>query len=202
MPQSLGEIRQLISRVKPWVGVALILGIVLVGYYVIQGARYYDAQGIPYVGPTGKEHSNLVEIEAIVSKLAGPNPQAKVAAAELADQDLRLKELESQFSPRAANDLVKALSLAAEKTNLDLLSVNTAVPRLELVGETEYGIQPVSLTVKGPAANIATFLQSIHQEIPVASVPAIEIAGLDDVPTSSVTIFFYSRKVKSQKEAR
>ena len=202
MPHSLGEIWQLLSRVKPWVGVAVVLGVVLAGYYAVQGVRYYDARGIPYVGPNGKEHALLVEIDAIVGKLAGSKPEAKAAATALAYQNSRLEELKSQFERRSANDLLKTLSTAAAETGLELLSITMAALTSELIGETEYEIQPVSLTVKGPAANITVFLQLIHQEIPVASVSAIEIGGLDDVPTSNVAMFFYFRVEDSQDESR
>ena len=202
MPQSLSEIRQLLSKVKPWVSVAVVLGVVVAGYYAFQGMRYYEARGIPFVGPQGKEHTQLVEIDAIVHKLAGPKPEAQVAASNLADQKLRFEKLDSQFNPREVNDLLNVLSITAEDTGLALLSISTGAQRTGLHGAAEYGKQPVILTVNGSAANISTFLRLIQQQIPVASVPSIEITGLDGAPTSRISIFFYFSKEETQEETQ
>ena len=179
--------------------VAALLGIGLLGYYAFQGARYYDVRGVPYVAPEGKENLLLVEIDSIIAKLAGPKPDARRSAAELADQGLRLEELESQFQPRSANDLIKILSTTARETNLGLLSISTGVPTFELVGETEYQIQPVSISVKGQVGEISAFLRSIHQKIPVASIPGFETGGLEGVPSARISILFHFRAQESDK---
>ena len=46
MPQNLAELRQMLSRVTPWVGVAVILAVVLLGYFLVQGWRYWQASSI------------------------------------------------------------------------------------------------------------------------------------------------------------
>ena len=45
MPQNLVELHQLLSRVKPWVGVTVILAVALMGYFLVQGWRYWQASG-------------------------------------------------------------------------------------------------------------------------------------------------------------
>ena len=43
MTQNLNEPRQLLNRVKPWVAVACMLGVILIGYFAVQGFRYWRA---------------------------------------------------------------------------------------------------------------------------------------------------------------
>ena len=69
------ELRQLLNRVKPWVLIACVLGVILIGYFAYQGFRYWRAWS--------DESSLAKEISVLDGKLEAVSP--------LGDLDERLE---------------------------------------------------------------------------------------------------------------
>ncbi len=65
------------------------------------------------------------------------------------------------------------------------------VPKGETADVLAYHVRPVTIAMEGPSANLAQFLISLQQRVPVVSAPSIRISELDQVPTSKIQLLFY-----------
>ena len=191
MPQNLAELRKQLAQVKPWVYVAVALGLVLFGYYAIQGTRFYNAFGIPYVGPEGQTKTLQAKIKDIQSELGAKEPKAAEAKKKLDAQEEQLAELRQLFDYPVIDDLVAIVSATAQESNLDLLSVTTGDPQVKTFGETVYAIRPMSVTLQGDTSNFSVFLSLIHDQAPVTQARELRIGGLAHAPTARIDLAFY-----------
>ena len=191
MPQNFAELREQLAQVKPWIYVAVALGLVLFGYYAIQGTRFYNAYGIPYVGTDGKIKALRAEILEIQSELAAKEPKADEAKKKLDAKEEQLAESRQLFDYPVIDDLVAIVSATAQESNLDLLSVTTGDPQFKTLGETLYAIRPMTITLTGDVPNFSVFLSLMHDQVPVTEATALRIAGLVDAPTARIDLAFY-----------
>ena len=191
MPQNLAELREQLAQVKPWIYVAVALGLVLFGYYAIQGTRFYNAYGIPYVGPDGKTKTLRAEILDIRTELGAKKPKAAEAQKKLGTQEAQLAELRLLFDYPINDDLVAIVSATAQESNLELLSVTTGDPQVKTLGETVYAIRPMSVTLQGDTSNFSVFLSLMHDQVPVTQAMELRIAGLARSPTTRIELAFY-----------
>ena len=191
MPQNLAELRQQLAQVKPWVYVAVALGLVLFGFYAIQGTRFINAYGIPYLGPQGKIGILRAELKDIHDEINASNPNPAPAQKKLKAQELQSSELQGFFDYGATDGLVAIVSATAKESNLDLLGVTIGKPQIKTLGDTIFAIRPMQVNVQGDTPNITAFLSRLHDEVPVTSVPNIRIAGFDSTPTARIDLAFY-----------
>ena len=191
MPQNLAELREKLAQVKPWIYVAVALGLVLFGYYAIQGTRFYNAYGIPYVGPEGRSGSLRAEIKDIQDEINSSKPNPARAQRKLEGQELQLSELRRLFDYAATDDLVAIVSATAQESNLDLLSVAIGSPEIKALGDTIFTIRSMQVGVRGDAPNIIAFLSRLHDEVPVTAAPDVRITGFDTAPTARINLAFY-----------
>ncbi|MCH6552303.1 MAG: hypothetical protein IH804_09875 [Planctomycetes bacterium] len=120
MPQNLAKLRQIISRVKPWIGVASIISVVLLGYFLVQGWRYWQASG------------DVSSLKSQIKKL-DDNTKLLVEAGELAAAEADtnssngqrpVEELRSLFSPQSTENLMVIVAKTASKAGVDLTGMN------------------------------------------------------------------------------
>ena len=191
MPQNLAELRVQLAQVKPWIYVALVLGLVLFGYYAIQGTRFYNAYGVPYVGPDGKTQTLRAQLLEIQTEMGAKKPHVEEAQKKLGAKQEQLAELRQLFDYPIIDDLVAIVSATAQESNLDLLSVTTGDPQVKTVGETVYSINAMSITLQGDTPNFSVFLSLIHDQVPMTEAAGLRIAGLADAPTARIDLNFY-----------
>ena len=191
MPQNLADLREQLAQVKPWVYVAVALGLVLFGYYAIQGTRVYNANGIPYVGPEGKSKTLQAAILEVQSELGAKAPKPEETRKKLDAQKEQLAELRQLFDYPVIDDLVAIISATAQESNLDLLSVTNGDPQVKTLGDTVYAIRPMSVTLQGDTPNFSVFLSLIHDQVPVTEVSGLRISGLSGAPTARIELAFY-----------
>ena len=225
MSQDLARLRRQLARVKPWVAVAAILGLVLFGYYTFQGTRYYKAQGIPFIATegiplTGSEKLPFIGPEAIRFKapkglipaltqektdidaeLAQNQPDVESILAELEGRKQQLKELRGDFRFTATDDLLKVVSDTSRETDVNLTTITTGELKAETLNETVYRVRPISMSLQGKTADFNRFLSIIQEKIPVVGVPEIQFAALGDNPTARLTLVFYLLPEETQQQA-
>ena len=109
MPQNLAELREQLAQVKPWVYVAVALGLVLFGYYAIQGTRIYNAYGIPYVGPDGKTETLRTSIRAIQGELGAKEPKP-------AESEKKLDAKREQLAELRQNDCIGRIDIQTSRS--------------------------------------------------------------------------------------
>jgi hypothetical protein len=183
MPQSLTELRQLLSRVKPWVAVTVVLAVALVGYYAIQGARYWRASQ-----DTDSLNSKIRQLSRALR--SGP-AAGETVARQLETQQLRLAELRSSFNYPSTDELVAIVFDTARATSVELASMSVGDQQPRTLGETKFQVQPVALTVQGNMPDIYRFLAMLQERVPVVALSSINLASLDLEPSAQLQLLFY-----------
>ena len=182
MSQNSAQIRMVLSRVKPWLAVAVILGVLLLGYYTVQGFRYVQAW---------REEALLQKrVEAVRAKMASASPviQAKVS---LEARELQLDELRRQFNYGSSDDLVAVVYRIAQETGMSLETVSAGEPQPQTVEQVVYDVRPMDVTLDGEISDLYRFLSRLHQEVPVAAASSIRLSALDAAPSAQVQLLFY-----------
>ena len=183
MVSSLTELRQHLSRVKPWVGVAVLLAVALLGYYSVLGMRYLDA--------SERVASLNSEIRQLTASLGKPLPDEEALRAERESQEQRLKTVRSLFNYPESDDLVGVFSATAREAAVALGQVTVGDRRLEPLGEIHYWTQPMVATLQGETVDIFMFLSLLQQKVPMAQVVSISMSGLEGLPSAQVQLVFY-----------
>ena len=193
MPKSLAELQRHLSRVKPWVAVAALLAIALLGYYSILVMNYLNAS---------EEVASLNSEIQLLSRRLGPRPpDMEALKAEQESLGQQLEGLRDLFGYREVDHLVAILSDTAQETAVALGKVAMGDSRPETQGEIQYQIQPITATVQGEAVDIYRFLSLLQRKVPVASVLGISISGLQGLASAQVQFLFYlSPEATSEKQ--
>ena len=197
MPHSLTDVRDMFSKVQPWVGVAIMLAVLLLGYYAVQGLRYGRASADVNAVNREIEKSEQVflnlkrQIEKASERLESP---------EVAD--LRpLAELNGLFAERSSEELMADVATIAFQAKVDLSSMNPSPRRTEVIGDLEYQVETLSIAVGGPTTDIYNFLTQLHASFPVVAASDVNISGFGDSPLAQMSIRFYlAPEPKTDKE--
>ena len=187
MTQNIAGLRQVLSRVKPWAGVAVVLAMVLLVFYLVQGWRYWQASADSY--------SLNQEIQKSEEKIALMSQGSESATAELegqqADRQRSPQELRDSFSYRTTGSLMATIASVASAASVELTSMNPDFPRTEVLGELQYQVQILAISVRGETADLYSFLASLHQQLPVVIASDISIGGFDGRPQAQLQLLFY-----------
>ena len=81
--------------------------------------------------------------------------------------------------------------LLHSESALQLKSISSDASRTEHLGNLEYNVQPVGVTLEGPVDNFSRFLSLLQQKVPVVSANDVRIANLESNPTAKMQLFFY-----------
>jgi len=191
MNSSLRDVIKQLAKVKPWIALAAVLGLALLGYYGWLGMKYMGAS---------EEVSTLEsEIRTVSAALRRPAPDAETLQAELDLQDKRLSAVRSLSSNLHSDDLVGILAATARETDVFLSRIGVGDGATEQLDGVQYQTQPMSLTLAGEGTrDIFQFLTSVQRKVPLTSVPKIDITSSDEERAAQVLIvFFLSPQTKS-----
>ena len=191
MSSSLRDIGNLLSKVKPWIALAIVLGLGLLGYYGFLGMKYLGAS---------EEVSALEsEIRTVSATLRRPAPDAEASQAELDLQEKRLSAARGLSSNLHSDDLVGILAATARETDVFLSRIGVGDVTTEVLDGVEYQTRPMSLALTGEETrDIFQFLTSVQQKVPLTRVPTINITSSDAERAAQVQIvFFLSPQTKS-----
>ena len=191
MNSSLRDIRKRFAQVKPWIALAIVLGVALFGYYGFLGMKYMGAS---------EEVSALEsEIRTVSATLRRPAPDAEGRQTELDLQEKRLSAVRGLSSNLHSDDLVGILAATARETDVFLSRIGVGDDTTEMLDGVEYQTRPMSLALTGEETrDIFQFLTSVQQKVPLTSVPTINITSSDAERAAQVQIvFFLSPQTKS-----
>ena len=187
MTQNIAGLRQVLSRIKPWAGVAVVLAVVLLVFYLVQGWRYWHASADSY--------SLYQETQKSEEKIALMSESSEGATVELkgqqADRQRSLEELRDSFSYRTTGSLMATVASVASATSVELTSMSPDFPRTEVLGELQYQVQILAISVRGETPDLYSFLASLHQQVPVVIASDINIGGFDGRPQAQLQLHFY-----------
>ena len=191
MNGSLRDIGKQLAKVKPWIVLASVLGLALLGYYGLLGMKYMGAS---------EEVSTLEsEIRTVSAKLRVPAPDAEALQTELDLQEKRLSAVRGLSSNLHSDDLVGILAATARETDVFLSRIGVGESSTELLDGLLYQTRPMSLTLASEETrDMFQFLTSVQQKVPLTSVPTINITSSDAERAAQVQIvFFLSPQTKS-----
>ena len=177
------RLRQSMSRVQPWVVVAVILGVLLVGYFGVLGLRYTKASESRTVFAS--------DIQRISRSLRRNVLQLEALEAELEPRELQLEELIDQFSYPITDDLIAIVSAAADQTGVAVTSMQVGNSNINIRESTRYETQPMTITLEGGTEDLYEFLEVLYSQIPVTDVVNVRITNVDGSPSSQVGLRFF-----------
>ena len=191
MNSSLRDIGNRLAQVKPWIALAVLMGLALIGYYGLLGMNY--------LGASEQVSSLESEIRKVSATLQRPAPDAEALQGELSLQEKRLSAVRGLSSNLHSDDLVGILAATARETDVFLSRIGVGDGSMQLLNGVQYQTQPMSLTLAGEETrDIFQFLTSVQQKVPLTSVPTINLTSSDAEQAAQVQIvFFLSPQTKS-----
>jgi len=187
MRQNIAELREVLYRVKPWVGVAVMLALVLLVFYLVQGWRYWQASG-----DISSLNRDIQKSEKTISLMSHGDESAKLdLEIQQADGQRSLEELRGLFSYRSTESIMATVASVASAASVELTSMYPAAPRTAVLGELQYQVQTLAIAVRGETADIYSFLSSLHQQVPVVTASNISIGGFSGRPQAQLQLLFY-----------
>ena len=183
MAQSLTELQQVLSKVKPWVWVAAILAVALLAYYSMLGFRYVNA--------SGEVSTFKAEISDLAPKIKGTSPSVDALTAEQQTLQAKLQDVQEGFMISESDALIGIISTTAQETDVSLGRIATS----PLSSQGENGILfttlPISATLEGSTVDIYRFLSLLQQKVPPAQIADIKLTNLEGNPTAQVELLFF-----------
>jgi outer membrane murein-binding lipoprotein Lpp len=183
LPKNVAELRLYLSKVKPWVGVAVLCSLVLAGFYTIQGMKYWQAWE--------ESRTMASETQQIALKLDNEAPRLQQVAADLEAQQQKLAELQVLFDYPDVGELMGIVSTTAWETQVDLPSIAAGDPGVEAIDGMQYRTQALTFTLQGDTEAIYRFLSRLYEKVPVVSVTNLSIANPGADATAQVQLVFY-----------
>jgi hypothetical protein len=162
LSKNLTEVRERLSRIKPWSAVAGLFAAVLLGFYTFQGMEYWEAWK--------QSRDMTVEIDRITRKLDRGVPSTQRSARDLAIQQQRQEYLRGMFEYPDVARLIGIVSTTSWDTGVDLPSISAGDPLFKEEGGMEYRTQVITLTSRGKVQDMYRFLANLHEKVKVVSV--------------------------------
>ncbi len=183
MPKNTQDLRYLLSGLKVWGVVAVLSALVITGFYGLQGYRYWNAWS--------GEKSMSKEVQRINTKLSREIPEVASTESNRVRQEERLEDMQSSYFQSSVGDIMKTVSAAARKTNVELSSLSAGDPIYEPVGGLEYKMQGLTVTAEAPTQNLYQFIERLSNSMPVMEVAAITIGNPGEKATAQMQLAFY-----------
>lgn len=183
LPKNLAEARLYLKLVKPWAVIAAVAAMIVVGFYSLEGWRYWEAWN------GSKEMKE--QISRIRAKVDREIPKAEGAARDLDVQENRLEYFEEMFNDVDVSTLIGTVSTTSWETGVEVPAISVGDPSFQDIGSTRYLTQSLSLTARGDINDIYSFLSNLHTELPVLAVPNISISAPGPEATAQIQLTFY-----------
>ncbi|MBF8268036.1 MAG: hypothetical protein HW388_1544 [Dehalococcoidia bacterium] len=183
MAKALAAFRRRLPGVKPWVAVAALLAAVLLVYYTVLAARYWEGS---------RQVTSLDNrVQQLSAQIRNQPPDEGALEAMLLSQEQRLEELRSSFSDPDTDNPMALLSNTAMETGVALVSVTAGEVSSEDRNGAEHPTLPMTLTLRGATPQLYQFLRLLHQRAPAMGVSSFRMSGLDGTPSAQVQLLFY-----------
>ena len=183
MTSSFGHIGKQLAKIKPWVGIAVVIGVALLGYYGLLGMNYLKASA---------EVSTLEEeIRTASASLRLPVPEIEGLEKERDLQEDRLSAVRSLSTNLHTDDLVGILVATASETDVYLSHVGVGEVQNDQLDEVRYDTRSMSLGIQGEITDMFRFLTSVQRKIPLTRVPTFGITSADENSSAQVEMVFY-----------
>lgn len=183
MNKSLSEYQQYLSRVKPWVAVAVVAGVVVLGY-VISVVNGYS---------TGTEEvaSLTAKIDGLSARTQQSPPDEAVLMAEQAVEQRLLGSTLSLYSYEHRYKLVGIMSDVADEAGVSLAAVAVGDGSATSQGGVPLFSQTMNTSVTGDTLDIYRFLALLQERVPSTDVTSLSLGGLGANTSAQVHFVFF-----------
>ena len=171
MTEDLAKLRRRLPPwMKPWIPVATLLAIGILGYSYFVATRYWDASG---------EVTSLTNRLSAVPRIPSEGLEVEKALQDDAiSQEQRLEGVRSLFSNLQADELMALAAETGQKARVAVESITVAPLKTETSEEIRYQAYPMTITLLGQATDIFQFISMMNSQVPT-EVKDIRIGGLD-----------------------
>ena len=183
MFSTFAKLQQHLAKVKPWVGVAAVLTLVLLTYYGYLGMQYLGASDEVAVLET------QVTEQKVLLRASRMN-EAQVETARQASEQ-RLETLRTFFRYPDTDDLVGILSATAQDASVDLQRVIVGNQQTDVAGVVRYTTVSMTAVIEGDLSSIYDFIFLLHQTVPVVRFGSVSLTGVQGIPTAQVELTFF-----------
>ncbi len=183
MATDTSRLRQPLKRLKPWIAIAVLLAVVLAGYYLFLGVRFGLAfqQAASLAGQIEEKSQGSLVL-----------PDSGALELSLSTGVQQLEERQAWYSLPQRNDLMARLSAVASESRVDVISVTGVDPVEETRGTNQYLVQPMTANIQGDEPeDIYRFISLLSETPPVTTVSSISMSGLDGGTTAQVRFLFF-----------
>jgi hypothetical protein len=167
-----------ISKVPAWAGVAVLLAVLLMGYYGLLGTRYWQA--------TGELPSLDLEFQSLSRTLRLTSADDEDLVSQLEEEENSLESVINVFLFPDADDIISLISETARETSIALLVVNADAPLEQAEDAVRYRAQSFEITIQGESEDMFEFIDELYQRVPTIKVTSLRIADLDNSPSAQV----------------
>ncbi|MCH7712110.1 MAG: hypothetical protein IIC99_00670 [Chloroflexi bacterium] len=178
-----GQVSGQISRLKPWVAIALLLTAAILGIYGYQAFNYWTSWD-----KTGSLQAQTDTLTVILSR---DEPALAEIAGRLDSGQQRLERLRREFDYESIDSMISMLSTTASAAGVGLASITVSDAVPEEIDGIRYQIQPIAVTALGSPQEIFRFLESLSGPAPSATVSSVQLSGLDSDSVSKLGFQFY-----------
>lgn len=181
-------------RLKPWVAVALLLALGLLGFYAVLGVRFWKVHT--------EEQRLLAEVNRVAETPRQPAAELALVRADLETAKPKLEATRAVFQSEDRDDLVTLVVHTAREAKVNLAWVGVGERGARSESEIRYGIQPLDIRLNGSLPEIFTFLRLLHERAPTVEVAKVELASLQEGPAAMLQLFFYLSPEYAPKEKK
>ena len=176
-----------LAQVKPWVGVAVVIGVALVGYSAFRMWQW------------STDSTTLTDTQSEIAEVGLPHevPSLEALQEELEERkELRERWAEVfRYTGYPETDLLMAVvSDAAEKSGVSLksMAVSAELEGAATFGSLQYHAQHLSLSLTSEThPDIYRFLSELRGRAPFFEVTRINLTGFTSIPSAKIDLRLY-----------
>lgn len=181
MSKSFASIQQRLPNVKPWVLIALVLGLLLMAYYLSTGFRY-----ISMSGQLTSLREDVARVSASLNRVrAAKEPDGSGSLLEEVVQPVvGLRRLED-------DQLMAILYATAQDSGVSISLLSWGARATDADAEAAFVVQPITTTLQGSYADVLQFLSQLGEEFPGLQVADIGMSGLQGTAGAQARLQFF-----------
>ena len=198
MAMAIAALRERLYRVKPWIGIAVVVALGLAVFYGVQGIRYWMAS--QQLEPL---KSRIIQIDHSLQDTL-PSPEA--IEDELEGRQSLFEEWTGVFTYDGYPDtdqLLASVSVTAFEAGVYLTSIVIDDQASITMEGLTYETLSLSLALTSDThGDVNLFLSMLHQKLPIFVVSGIDLAGFGGEPSANMTLLFYLSPRPEEKETK
>ena len=198
MAMAIDALRERLYRVKPWVGIAIVVALGLAVFYGVEGTRYWMASR--QLEPL---ESKILQIDQSIQDIL---PSSEAIELDLEERQLLFEEWTGVFTYDGYPDtdkLLATVSGTAVEAVVNLTSIVIGDQASMNIDGLTYETLSLSLALTSKThGDVFLFLSMLHQKLPIFDVSGIDLAGFGGEPSADMTLLFYLSPEPEEKETK